>query len=108
MFEDGIYVSYFSKDTDKKKTPQSVIKIENQRVSVGVNSEAAEDVKASLHRLAGMAESQKDQEYDAAIEAMLARYFEWNGYTPKPSDFFELTDKKGQDFTKIDLIWTRV
>ncbi len=108
MFEDGIYVSYFSDDQSKKKTPQSVIKIENQRVSVGINQESQEGTKEYLNRLAGMAKSQADKEYDANIEQMLDRYFEWNGYTPKPSDYFPLKDKKGQSFLNLDLSWTWV
>lgn len=108
MFEDGVYVSFFSDDTAKKKTPQSVIVIKNQRVSVGINPDSADDIKLSLARIAGMAQSQADKEYDENLESALSRYFEWNGYTPKPSDFYELADSKGQNFANLPLNWTRV
>lgn len=91
MFEDGIYVSYFSDDTSKTKDPRSVVVIENSKVSIMINPSA--DTETTTY-LTGIVEKLNDAKskkiYEDVAYTHLGKFWEFNGYTPNPSDFFDI------------------
>ena len=106
MFEDGVYVSYFSDDEDKKSAPKSVVIIENGKIQILFNPATPDDTAKFLTSLAkAFAEAVSEDEKDFAV-ARLGRYWEWNGYTPNPSDFFELDSDGAKRFIELSENWT--
>ena len=105
MFEDGVYVSYFSDDEDKKSAPKSVVIIENGKIQILVNPATPDEAAKFLTSLAkAFAEAVSEDEKDFAV-ARLGKYWEWNGYTPNPSDFFELDSDGARRFIELSRNW---
>jgi hypothetical protein len=106
MFEDGVYVSYFSDDEDKKSAPKSVVVIENGKIQILVNPATPDDTAKFLTSLAkAFAEAVSEDEKDFAV-ARLGRYWESNGYSPNPSDFFELDSDGARRSIELSKNWT--
>ena len=106
MFEDGVYVSYFSDDEDKKSAPKSVVIIENGKIQILFNPATQDDTAKFLTSLAkAFAEAVTEDEKDFAV-GRLGKYWEWNGFTPNPSDFFELDSEGAGRFIELSKNWT--
>ena len=106
MFEDGVYVSYFSDDEDRKSVPQSVVIIENGKIRILVNPATPDDTARFLGSLAkAFAEAVTEDEKDFAV-ARLGKYWESNGYSPNPSDFFELCSDEARRSIELSKNWT--
>ena len=106
MFEDGVYVSYFSDDEDKKSAPKSVVIIENGKIQILFNPATPDDTAKFLTSLAkAFAEAVSEDEKDFAV-ARLGRYWEGNMYFPNPSDFFELDSDGAKRFIELSENWT--
>jgi hypothetical protein len=43
--------------------------------------------------------------YDSTIEIALYRMFEYNGYSPKPSDYFDLNSPRGEKYVDLAKDW---
>lgn len=90
MFEDGIYVSYFVDDTSKKKDPRSVVVIENGKISIMINPSADTETTTYLSGIVSMLNDAKSETaYQDIAYTRLGKFWESNGYTPNPSDFFD-------------------
>lgn len=106
MFEDGVYVSYFSDDEDGKSVPQSMVIIENGKIRILVNPATPDDTARFLDSLAkAFAEAVTEDEKDFAV-ARLGKYWESNGYSPNPSDFFELGSDDARHSIELSKNWT--
>ena len=106
MFEDGVYVSYFSDDEDKKSAPKSVVIIENGKIQILFNPATPDDTAKFLTSLAkAFAEAASEDEKDFAV-ARLGKYWEGNMYFPNPSDFFELDADGARRFIELSENWT--
>jgi len=106
MFDDGVYVSYFSDDEDKRGTPKSVVIIESGKIQILVNPLTPDDTTKFLASIAKeFAEAVTEDEIDFAI-ACLGRYWESNGYSPNPSDFFELGSDSARRSIETSKNWT--
>ncbi len=90
MIEDGYFVSFFSDDEAKEREPRNIIVIKNGKVSFYINPKESEvDRKWLLNlneRLSKLENNKKEYEFEASL---LERFWEWNGYTPNPSDFIK-------------------
>lgn len=105
MFDSGIYVSFMSDDSAKKKAPRSVVVIDGMKVDIYVNPDAHEDTKTYLGNTKKELATLKGEDFEVTAIIRLGKYWEWNGYTPNPSDFFELDDDKGKQFLKDAQAW---
>ncbi len=106
MFEDGVYVSYFSDDEEKGGAPESVVIIENGKIQILVNPATPDDTARFLVSLAkAFAEAVSEDEKDFAV-ARLGKYWESNGYSPNPSDFFELGSDDARRSIELSKNWT--
>lgn len=91
MHEDGIYVSYFPDDTQKAKDPRSVVSIQNSKVNIMINPKTDEDTKKYLNGIVDrLSKASSKDDYEEIAYMSLGKYWESNGYTPNPSDFFEI------------------
>ena len=90
MIEDGYFVSFFSKDEAKKQAPRSIVVIKDGKVAIHINPKADEDDKNWLSslkkKLSSLENDKKKYEFEAAS---LESFWDWNGYTPNPSDYIE-------------------
>jgi hypothetical protein len=90
MFEDGTYVSYFLDDVDKRKAPRSVVVIEDGKVNIMINPSTDDETKTYLNNVAEKLEkATSTNEYEDIAYIYLGKFWESNGYSPNPSDFFE-------------------
>ena len=106
MFEDGVYVSYFSDDEEKGGAPKSVVIIENGKIQILVNPATPDETAKFLTSLAkAFAEAVSEEEKDFAV-ARLGKYWESNGYSPNPSDFFELGSDDARRSIELSKNWT--
>ena len=106
MFEDGVYVSHFSDDEDKEGTPKSVVIIKNGKIQIFVNPATPDDTANFLTSLAkAFTEAVTEDEKDFAV-ARLGKYWESNGYSPNPSDFFELDSDDARRSVALSRNWT--
>ena len=106
MFEDGVYVSYFSDDEDRKSVPQSVVIIENGKIQILVNPATPDDTARFLDSLAkAFTDAVTEDEKDFAV-ARLGKYWESNGYSPNPSDFFEFDSDDARRSIELSKNWT--
>jgi hypothetical protein len=91
MHEDGIYVSYFSDDTEKMKDPRSVVAIENAKVNIMINPKLDDETKKYLNGIIDkLDKSSSKDDYEDIAYMYLGKYWESNGYAPNPSDFFDI------------------
>ena len=90
MIEDGYFVSFFEDDEAKKREPRNIIVIKNGEISFYINPKESEVDKKWLlklkERLSKLENNKKEYEFEASL---LERFWDWNGYTPNPSDFIE-------------------
>ena len=102
MIEDGYFVSFFSDDEAKKQEPRNIVVIKNGKVSIHVNPKENENDKNWLsslkERLSKVENDKKKYEYEALS---LESFWDWNGYTPNPSDFIEPNQYDGKYDTLI-------
>ena len=106
MFEDGIYVSYFTNDTEKAKEPRSTVSIIDGKVTIFVNPKADENDAAYLNKItADLKASASTEEYEKIAIVRLGKFWEWNGYTPNPSDFFEIDSPQGNKALELARTW---
>jgi len=106
MFEDGIYVSYFSDDEDRAKDPQSVVVVENAKVNIMVNPKINDATKMYLSGIVDkLAKASSQDEYEDIASMYLGKYWEWNGYTPNPSHFFETASDDASKVLQLASAW---
>lgn len=106
MFEDGVYVSYKSSDEAKKETPRSVVVIQNAKASIFANPEGDENDVTYLRNTQKMLDEAKSKDdYEDTASYRLGSYWAWNGYTPNPSDFFELDSDNAKKFIEMSQNW---
>jgi hypothetical protein len=106
MFEDGIYVSYFSDDENREKDPQSVVVIENAKVNVMLSPNISDGTKAYLNGIVSkLTDSSSKDEYEDIASMYLGKYWEWNGYIPNPSHFFETDSDEASKVLQIARAW---
>lgn len=106
MIEDGVYVSYNSDDEAKKETPRSVVVIKKEKVSIFPNPKGSAD---DVHYLSGVQRmldgANSKSEYEDIVYSRLGSFWAWNGYTPNPSDFFELNSDNANKFIDLSKDW---
>ena len=106
MIEDGVYVSYRSDDEAKKQTPRSVVVIKNGQVSIFANPKGDEgDIKYLKTVSQMLTDASSKSKYEDVAYARLGSYWAWNGYTPNPSDFFELDSDNANKFIELSKGW---
>lgn len=94
--EDGYFVSFFSDDEKKIREPRSIVVISDGVVTICPNKKSKDDAEwlsALAERLKKL--DPKSQAYaDEAIA--LESFWDYNGYTPNPSDFIAPEDYDGK------------
>ena len=90
MIEDGYFIQFFRDDETKIEEPRNIIVIKNGKVSFYVNPKESEVDKKWLfalkEKLSKLEDNKKLYEFEASL---LENFWDWNGYTPNPSDFIE-------------------
>ena len=106
MFEDGIYVSYFSDDEIMGKNLESVVVIENAKVNIMLNPKISDATGRYLtqvgERLAK--ESLKD-DYENMAVMYLGKFWEGNAYSPSLNQFFETDSDEASKVLQIARAW---
>lgn len=106
MFEDGVYVSYFTEDVKKQKDPKSVVLIQDEKVNIMINPSTDDVTKNYLKNIAKELDGEKSKDKYVDIATIgLGTYWEWNGYTPNPSDFFEIDSTQGNKALELARTW---
>lgn len=106
MIEDGVFVSFQRDDSNKSKDPRSVVVIRNGKVSIYPNPDGDSRDIEYLSRTAKMLSSARSRNDYAEIASLrLNRFWDWNGYDPNPSDFFDLDTAQGDKFEKLSSGW---
>ena len=103
--EDGYFVSFFTDDSEKRREPRAIVMIEDGAVTIAVNPKAPEEDRNWLKNLALMLRSLKkdSEEYDD-VASRLNAFWDWNGYTPNPSDYIAPKDYAGK-YDKMIADW---
>ena len=106
MFQDGIYVSYFSDDENMEKDPKLVVVIENSKVNMMLSPKIHSLSRAHLNGIvAKLAKASSKDEYEDLATMKLGKYWEANGYIPNPSQFLETESDKANKVLQIARAW---
>ena len=106
MFQDGIYVSYFSDDENMEKDPKLVVVIENSKVNMMLSPKIHSESRAHLNGIvAKLAKASSKDEYEDLATMKLGKYWEENGYIPNPSQFLETDSDKANNVLQIARAW---
>lgn len=106
MIEDGIYVSFESKDSNKTGTPKSIVIISGGDIKITVNPKGAKQVNDMLESIKSLL-SKDDADSKEVAEARLLSYWDSNMYEPNPSSFYELKDSDGEKFIEMSKSWDK-
>lgn len=99
-FEDGIYVSWEPKGT-RDNTPESVIIIKNQRLTVYVDNDPDKIDSDMFKALKNHIENDGDNEYGRETDIVLYRYFIPNGFNTVNNEFYKERSADGKKYVDI-------
>ena len=97
-YDDGVYVSWDSANEDRQGLPESIIVIDNQRVSLYVNKDLDDDLMEWFTSLSKAIFNDGNKEYGSKVDIMLYRYLEENGYSKKIGDYYKPDSNEASRF----------
>ena len=106
MFEDGIYVSYFSDGEIVEKNLESVTVIENAKVNIMLNPKISDATGRYLTQVGErLAEESSKEKYEDMAVMYLGKFWEGNAYSPSLNQFFETDSDEARKVLQIARAW---
>lgn len=106
MFEDGIYVSFFSDEEIVEKNLESVTVVENAKVNIMLSPNISEPNRAYLTQIGErLAEESSKEKYEDIAVMYLGKFWEGNAYSSVYNQFYETDSDNASKVLQLASAW---